>query len=163
LSKLTERPDGASDDSDTLAWDERRLVREAKDLPATIVEPDANVPVVRLRTALAHGGSSHGATRGADDRSRATTASDRSAEEPTDERAGHCPARWIPLPVHGGLPDPGDLTQPFGRRANPGGGTRLGGGAGHQQYEHPCYEVTFQKHLLASRTGSQHSLARRVS
>jgi len=139
---LTERPQRVSDHPDPLADNELRLVREAKDLSAAVVEPHANVEVVLLRPALAQGRARCCTADGAHQRSGSTTTSDCSSEEPADHPAEHRSAHRIPLPVHGGLPDPGDLTHPLGRRCNPGDGARLRRGAGHELHEHHRCEVT---------------------
>ena len=158
-SNLPERPQRVSDDPDPFADHEVREVREAKDLPAAIKEPDANVEVaLLLRLALADGRSCHCTTCGAHQRSGATTAADGSSEEPADHPAEHRSAHWVPLRVPGGLRDPGDLTHPLRRRCSPGGPGRGGGGAGDEQYERHCYKVTVQVDLPSGRTGSHRSL-----
>ena len=135
-----------------------RLVREAKDLPAAIVEPHTNVEVA-LGRALAQGRSRDCTAHGAHRRSGATTTADCSSEEPADNPAEHRSAHWITALVDGGLPDPGHLTQPLGGRCHPGDGARLGRGAGCDLYEHHCCEATVQVDLPSRRTGRHQSLA----
>src|SRR5262249_37315821 len=100
-----------SNDTDPLADDESRMVRKAKDLPAAIVEPHANVEEALLtRGALADGRSRCCAACGTHQRSAATPPGQCSPEDPADQRADHRSAHWVPLLIPGGLPDPGDLT-----------------------------------------------------
>src|SRR5262249_3411396 len=70
--------------------------------------------------------------------------SDRSAEDPADDGAEHRAAHRISPLVLDGLPDPGDLPEPFGRGRNPSGRPRLSRRAGCEWCEQHCCEVTVQ-------------------